>query len=98
MKVLEIAVRAGKSLNFSANCIQSRFLSAYKEQTQKDLQDEIALVVEELRHRHRLKALFFFTEWSPWKIGNVSLKVLEFFVQKRVRTLKFAVLPSVKSV
>ena len=91
MKVLEIAVRAGKSLNFSANCIQSRFLSAYKEQTQKDLQDEIALVVEELR-------LFFFTEWSPWKIGNVSLKVLEFFVQKRVRTLKFAVLPSVKSV
>ena len=42
--------------------------------------------------------LFFFTEWSLWKMGNVSLKVLEFFVHKRVRTLKFAVLPSVKSV
>ena len=35
------------------------YAPAYKEQTQKDLQDKIALVVEELRHRHRLKALFF---------------------------------------
>ena len=40
--------------------------------------------------RHRLSALFC-TEWSPSKLGNVSLNALEkslnFFVQRRVGTL-----------
>ena len=49
----------------------------------KDLQDKIAHVVVQLK---KTKSLFC-TEWSPWKMRNVSLKVLEVFVQKRVRTV-----------
>ena len=42
--------------------------------------------------RHRLKALFC-TEWSPWKIGNVSLKAFEkslnfLFRKKGTQTLE----------
>ena len=48
-KFLKIAVSAGKSLNFGANFIKPRFSIAEKGQTQKDLQDEIAHVVEELK-------------------------------------------------
>ena len=43
--------------------------------------DKITRVVEELKI-YRLKALFC-TKLSPWQIKNVSLKVLEFFVQKK---------------
>ena len=45
-KSLKIAVGAGKSLNFNANFIIRT--PKEKEQTQKDLQDKITHVVEEL--------------------------------------------------
>ena len=53
------------------------------------------MFVVELK-RHWLKALFC-SEWSPWKMGNVSLKVLEFFVQKGVWTLSLLFSPNEKS-
>ena len=41
--------------------------------------------------------VLFCTEWSPWKMGNKSLKALEkslnFFVQKRVWTLYWTCVP-----
>ena len=55
---MKIAVVAGKFLNFGANFSHPRFSSTYKEQTQKDLQDKIGRVVEELKKDIILKALF----------------------------------------
>ena len=48
-KALEIAVGAGKSLNFNANFIVLRRTPKKKEQTQKDLRDKITHVVEKKR-------------------------------------------------
>ena len=48
-KALKIAVGAGRSFNFGANFVQPGFSSTYKEQAQKDLQDTIAHVVEEVK-------------------------------------------------
>ena len=55
---MKIAVVAGNFLNFGANFIQPRFSSAYEEQTQKDLQDKIGRVVEELKKRHNTQGSF----------------------------------------
>ena len=83
-KSLKIAVGAGKSLNVGTNFIQpSKHRPSGKNRSCCGR-----------TKKNRLKALFC-TEWSPWKMGNVSLKVLEkslnFFVQKRVRTPSFKV-------
>ena len=84
-KSLKIAVGAGKSLNLGANFVQPGFSSTYTKQIQKDLQDKIAHVVEELKKTDSrifvaLNGVLEKWEMCPWKSLN-------FFVQKKVRTL-----------
>ena len=79
-KSLKIAASAGKSLNFDANVIIRT--PKDKEQTQKDLQDKITHVVEELtKTNSSLSApneVLGKWEMCPWK----SLKVLYFLFKK----------------
>ena len=78
LKGVENCSRCRKVLEFQCLLYPTRFSSAEKEQTQKGLQDK-ELKLQSCCGRTkkgRLKTLFC-TEWSPWKMGNVSLKVRE---------------------
>ena len=81
LKVLENCSRGWKVLEFQC-------LLYPTQQTQRNLQDEIAHVVEELE---RLKTLFC-SEWSLWPVGNVletPWKSLNFLFKKgSMQTLK----------
>ena len=77
---------AGKSLNFNANSIILSRAPKRKEQTQKYLRDKIAHVVEELKQDIDSR-LFFALNGVLEKWEMCLWKVLEFLVQKRVRSL-----------
>ena len=82
LKFLKIAVGAGKSLKFFANFIQQSFSSVWGENWR-------TLCFECLMW-HCIGLIL--PLWSPWKVIDVSLKglkILEFLVEKSVRTLCF---------
>ena len=83
--ILKYKFKPWKSLNFNANFIVYGQLQRKRSKHRKTFGMRL-LMLWKNQKRHRLKALIY-TECSPWKMGNASLKVLKFFVLKRVATL-----------
>ena len=74
LKVLENCRRCWEVLEFQCYLYYSLIRTPKEnKQTQKDLRDKSAHGVEELKKTRGS----FFPEWSPWKMGYVSLTVLE---------------------
>ena len=83
---IKIALKVLENCSWGWKVLEFQCLLYPTQRTQRNLQDEIAHVLEELK-KDSDSRLFFCSEWSPWPVGNVletPWKVLEFFVQKRI--------------